>query len=222
MRFVGGVALLLAALAIAPAVAEDLKASDNPVEAVFKAMSFQDKLATCLACHGANGVSATEGVPSLAGQPVNFTEYQLIFFRYEQRKDPVMTLYGRPLTDEEIQKFGDYFAALPPPPAAPDNDPALTKAGKDLDNGNCEICHLRTGKGDTPNSTVNVRTTSSRPCTITGIICAPAAVSGPWARSPIRFPTLKHASLLTTSRCSQVTNRHPHALTSERPTDVEN
>jgi len=39
---------------------------------------------------------------------------------------------------------------LPPPPAAPDNDSALTKAGKDLDNGNCEICHLRTGKGDTP------------------------------------------------------------------------
>ena len=150
MRFGGGVAVLLAALVVGPAVAEDQKASDNPVEAAFKAMSFQDKLATCLACHGANGVSATAGVPSLAGQPVNFTEYQLIFYRYDQRKDPVMTLYGHPLTDEEIQKFGDYFAALPPPPAAPDNDSALTKAGKDLDNGNCEICHLRTGKGDTP------------------------------------------------------------------------
>ena len=139
MRFVGGVAVLLAALAIAPAAAEDQKASDNSAEAAFKAMSFQDKLATCLACHGANGVSAAEGVPSLAGQPVNFTEYQLIFFRYDQRKDEAMTPYGHPLTDDEIQKFGEYFAALPPPPAVPDNDPALTKAGADLDNGHCEM-----------------------------------------------------------------------------------
>ena len=45
MRFVGGVVVLLAALAIAPAVAEDRKAGENPVETAFKAMSFQDKLA---------------------------------------------------------------------------------------------------------------------------------------------------------------------------------
>ena len=150
MRFVGGLAKLLAALAIAPAAAGDQKASDNSAEAAFKAMSFQDKLTACLACHGANGVSTAEGVPSLAGQPINFTEYQLIFFRYDQRKNDAMTPYGHALTDEEIKKFGEYFAALPPPPAAPDNDPALTKAGKDLDNGHCEVCHLRTGKGDTP------------------------------------------------------------------------
>ncbi len=150
MRFAGGVAALLAVLAVADAAAEDPKTSDNSAETAFKAMSFQDKLAACSACHGANGVSAAEGVPSLAGQPANFTEYQLIFFRYDQRKDDAMTPYGHPLTDEEIKKFGEYFAALSPPPAASDNDPALTKAGKDLDNGHCEVCHLRTGKGDTP------------------------------------------------------------------------
>ena len=144
--FVAGVTVLIAAATVAAAA----NASEDAAAAAFEAMSFQDKLAVCAACHGANGVSAVPGTPSLAGQPVNFTEYQLIFFRYEQRKDAAMSPYGAPLTDEDIQKFGEYFAALPPPPAAPDNDPALTKAGKDLDNGHCEVCHLRTGKGDTP------------------------------------------------------------------------
>jgi cytochrome c553 len=147
--FVAGVAALIAAATVAPAAAN---ASDDAAAAAaaFEAMSFQEKLAVCAACHGADGVSQIPGTPSLAGQPVNFTEYQLIFFRYDQRKDETMTPYGRPLTDDDLKKFGDYFAALPPPPAAQDNDPALTKAGKDLDNGHCEVCHLRTGKGDTP------------------------------------------------------------------------
>jgi cytochrome c553 len=145
--FVAGVTVLIAAATAAPVAAS---ASEDAAAAAFEAMSFQEKLTVCAACHGANGVSEIPGTPSLAGQPVNFTEYQLMFFRYDQRKDEVMTPYGHPLTDQDIQRFGEYFVSLPPPPAAPDNDLALTKAGKDLDNGHCEVCHLRTGKGDTP------------------------------------------------------------------------
>ncbi len=148
--FAGRVVALVAALLIAPAVAQDQKASEDGAQADFKAMSFENKLAVCLACHGAKGVSEAEGVPSPAGQPVNFTEYQLIFMRYGQRKNEAMARYAQALTDDDIQKFGEYFAALPPPPGAPDNDPGETKAGATLDNGHCEICHLRTGQGDTP------------------------------------------------------------------------
>ena len=142
--------MFLAALMIAPAAAGNQNASDDSAEADIKALSFQDKLTLCQSCHGARGVSSAEGVPSLAGQPINFIEFQLIFFRYDQRKSDLMSPVGHVLTDEEIQKFGAYFSALPPPPPAPDNDPALTKAGAALDNGACEVCHLRTGKGDTP------------------------------------------------------------------------
>jgi cytochrome c553 len=148
--FVVGVVALVAALLIAPAAAQDKKASDDSAAADFKALSFENKLAVCLACHGEKGVSEAEGVPSLAGQPPNFMEFQLIFMRYGGRKNAAMAPYAQALTDDEIQKFGDYFAALPPPPGAPDNDAAETKAGATLDNGHCEICHLRTGQGDTP------------------------------------------------------------------------
>jgi len=145
--FVAGVAVLVAAATVAPAAAN---AGEDAAAAAFEAMSFQDKLAVCAACHGVNGVSEIPGTPSLAGQPVNFTEYQLIFFRYDQRKNEAMAPYARSLTDEEIKKFGEYFATLPPPPPAPDNDPAATKAGAELENGHCKSCHTPTGQGDVP------------------------------------------------------------------------
>ncbi len=145
--FVAGVTVLIAAATVAPAAAN---ASEDAAAAAFEAMSFQDKLAVCAACHGANGISEIPGTPSLAGQPVNFTEYQLIFFRYDQRKSEAMAPYAQPLTDDEIKKFGEYFTALPPPPAAPDNDPAATKAGAELENGHCKSCHTPTGQGDVP------------------------------------------------------------------------
>jgi len=144
--FVAGVPVLIATATMAPAAAN----ASEDAAAAFETMSFQDKLTVCAACHGAKGISEIPGTPSLAGQPVNFTEYQLIFFRYEQRKSEAMAPYAQPLTDDDIKKFGEYFAALPPPPGEPDKDLALTKAGKDLENGHCEVCHLRTGKGDTP------------------------------------------------------------------------
>ena len=84
-------------------------ASEDAAAAAFEAMSFKEKLAVCAACHGANGVSEIPGTPSLAGQPVNFMEYQLMFFRYDQRKDEVMTPYGHPLTDQDIQRFWGIF-----------------------------------------------------------------------------------------------------------------
>jgi cytochrome c553 len=145
--FVAAVAVLIATATAAPAAAN---ASEDAAAAAFEAMSFQDKLAVCAACHGANGVSQIPGTPSLAGQPANFTEYQLIFMRYDQRKVESMALYTHAMTDDDIVAFGNYYLGLPPPPAAPDNDPTATKAGAELENGHCEVCHLRTGKGDTP------------------------------------------------------------------------
>jgi cytochrome c553 len=137
----------LVAAAVAPGAA---KASDDAAAAAFEAMSFKDKVALCAACHGAKGVSDMPGTPSLAGQPVNVIEYQLLFIHYDQRKCEVMAPYTHAMTNDDIQAFGEYYPALPPPPGAPDNDAALTKAGAKLDNGHCETCHIPTGQSDTP------------------------------------------------------------------------
>jgi cytochrome c553 len=102
------------------------------------------KAAPCAGCHGLEGRSQADGVPSLAGQPDQFIQWQLVYFRSGSRKDPVMAPFAATLSDPDIRNLGAYFASLPPPaPApAPDEQPALTERGATLAaRHNCASCH---------------------------------------------------------------------------------
>ena len=55
--------------------------SDWRVRRRAHAMTYDEKLASCLACHGEKGISETSEVPSLAGMPADFTLIQLFLFR---------------------------------------------------------------------------------------------------------------------------------------------
>jgi cytochrome c553 len=103
-----------------------------------------EKLAGCLACHGAGGVSEQEGVPSLAAQPDLYTQWQLMFFRLESRKSDIMEPIAKSLNDDDVRALGAYFAALPPPPAPPPPDPKpeLSAAAKSMaQERHCNSCH---------------------------------------------------------------------------------
>src|ERR1051325_8410158 len=47
--------------------------------------SVGERLPTCLSCHGANGHSNNEGVPSLGGMPADYVMTHLYLFREKQR-----------------------------------------------------------------------------------------------------------------------------------------
>jgi cytochrome c553 len=109
-----------------------------------------DKVAPCLGCHGQNGVSQTEGVPSLAAQPDMYTQWQLVFFRLESRKSNIMGPITKTMSDEDVRAFGAYFAGLPPPPAPPPPDPhpELSAAAMPLaQERHCNSCHTATFAG---------------------------------------------------------------------------
>jgi cytochrome c553 len=147
MRLIPAAAALGAALALTtfPTRADDPGAAP--------AKEFKEKLEVCAACHGEDGVSKMEGVPSLAGEPDFFTEYQLLYFRGETRKNEQMMAVARDLQDDDIRDLGAYYASLPgpPAPAGPDPDPALTTEGAALvKDRHCAQCHLPTfvGQGE--------------------------------------------------------------------------
>src|SRR5438105_15486056 len=79
------------------------------------AESFQERMAPCLACHGEKGQSENPEVPSLGGQPAYYMLIQLYLFREKQRKVEVMNEFTKGLTDDDLRKFSDSLAALPPP-----------------------------------------------------------------------------------------------------------
>lgn len=107
------------------------------------AAPFDEKLATCLACHGEKGISETSEVPSLAGMPADFTLIQLFLFRLGMRKVEIMNDLAKDMTDDDLRKFSDYFAKLSPPKAAGDPpDPAIAeRARAAIAKHHCASCH---------------------------------------------------------------------------------
>jgi cytochrome c553 len=87
------------------------------------------KAELCVGCHGENGISQLENMPSLAGQPDQFIQWQLVYFRAGTRKNEQMQPIVEQLTNDDIRNLGAYFAQLPPPKAPPDANPDMSKKG---------------------------------------------------------------------------------------------
>jgi cytochrome c553 len=131
-----GVALALSALPGIPAHAADLVAA-------------KETAGLCAGCHGENGISQTENVPSLAGQPDQFIQWQLVFFRSGSRKNELMQPIVEQINNEDIRNLGAYFASLTPPKASkPDDNPDLSQKGAQAAAGRrCASCHTDTFAG---------------------------------------------------------------------------
>jgi cytochrome c553 len=95
----------------------------------------------CAACHGADGVSQIPLTPSLAGQPDEYVQWQLVYFRSGARKSEVMGPIAEALSNEDIRNLGTYYASLSPPQpsAVPD---AVAQTGEKLAvQRRCKSCH---------------------------------------------------------------------------------
>ena len=102
----------------------------------------KDKAGLCSACHGENGLSQLENIPSLAAQPDAFIQWQLVYFRSGTRKNEQMQPVVEPLTNEDIRNLAAYFASLPPPPKKTEANPDLSVKGAQAAAGRrCASCH---------------------------------------------------------------------------------
>lgn len=128
-------AILFAGFAVAPLKAADIAAGKAKAE-------------LCIGCHGENGISQMEKIPSLAGQLDQVIQWQLVYFRAGARKNEQMQPLVEQLSNEDIRNLGAYYASLPPPKPAPDDDPDLSKKGAQAAAGRrCASCHLDTYAG---------------------------------------------------------------------------
>lgn len=69
------------------------------------------KSATCAACHGVTGLSASGQWPNIAGQYKSYIEHSLKAYRSGERQNAIMAGFAAGLTDEDIDDLADYFAA---------------------------------------------------------------------------------------------------------------
>jgi cytochrome c553 len=100
------------------------------------------KAQVCAACHGPDGNATIPGTPSLAGQPVFFTHWQLIKYRDGRRKDPQMSPLAEKLDDADMADLAAFYAAQPPRARPAATDAARVAAGRQLaELHHCTSCH---------------------------------------------------------------------------------
>lgn len=92
-------ALITAALIASPSFAGDVAAG-------------KEKAGTCVACHGADGVSMVPNYPNLKGQKEAYLVKSITDFRDGKRSDPTMNAMAAPLSDEDIANLAAYFSSL--------------------------------------------------------------------------------------------------------------
>jgi cytochrome c553 len=105
--------------------------------------SLQERMVSCLACHGERGQSAVPEVPSLGAQTSPYLLIQLFLFREKLRRHEIMNEAVKGFSDDDLRTFADALARLPPPaPANEATDPARMARGQALvQQYRCNVCH---------------------------------------------------------------------------------
>jgi cytochrome c553 len=111
-------------------------------------MPLPERIQQCAGCHGEDGNSKMEKIPSLAGQPEFFMQNQLVLMREGVRPIEAMAPFVKGLTDGEIVALAKHFAALEPKPSDEPVDANLVNRGAEVAGRlRCGSCHLPTLAG---------------------------------------------------------------------------
>jgi cytochrome c553 len=107
------------------------------------AQTVQERLPTCLACHGENGQSQNAGVPSLGAQQAYYVTVQLLMFRDRMRVVEPMNDMAKGLSDGDLSSFADIISKLPAPrPVEGPLDAArIERAQVLVQQNHCNSCH---------------------------------------------------------------------------------
>ncbi len=123
------------------------------------ASDIDSTMAGCNDCHGDNGVSQWDDVPTIAGIDAFGTADALFLFRDEERPcseskyrqgdtsraATTMCAVVADLSDDDIEALGDAYGELAFVAAAQDFDAALAASGAAIHEKQCDKCHSEGG-----------------------------------------------------------------------------
>jgi sulfide dehydrogenase cytochrome subunit len=101
---------------------------------------------TCAGCHGTNGHSAGDVMPSLAGMDKRYLYKSMMDFRSEARPSTIMGRIARGYSDAEIAAIASYFSMQEWRQAPGAVDRKLAAQGKTIHEDQCESCHADGGR----------------------------------------------------------------------------
>ena len=70
------------------------------------------KASACQACHGLDGIAKLPDAPNLASQPAAYLERELRNYRSGTRRNEVMGVAAKSLSDADIADLAAYYASI--------------------------------------------------------------------------------------------------------------
>ena len=72
----------------------------------------KQKSKMCVACHGVNGLSKNDDIPSIAGQGQRYLIKAMNEFKSKVRENIQMSMVAETLSDEDINALAAYFSSF--------------------------------------------------------------------------------------------------------------
>ena len=72
----------------------------------------KEKSATCVACHGADGIATQPLTPNLKGQQEDYFVLAATAYREGTRSNDLMKMFAMSLTDADIENLAAYYSGL--------------------------------------------------------------------------------------------------------------
>lgn len=150
LAFDAASAVALAAAIVLPAAAAGTAAAAPKVDLV----KGQEKAATCMACHTADGTRGAPANPILQGQHAEYIVKQLTEFKAGKRANAVMSGMAAALTPEDMANIAAFYKSKPAVTGAARNKDTVALGEKIYRGGiaakqvpACAGCHAPSGAG---------------------------------------------------------------------------
>lgn len=98
-------------IAVLAAAAATVAAADQPA-AQDPATAGRQKALQCQGCHGLDGRAKVPGAPHIGGQVKEYLAKSMRDYKSGARKDEVMAVVARQLSDQDIEDLAAYYAGL--------------------------------------------------------------------------------------------------------------
>ena len=101
---------------------------------------------SCNGCHGPEGISAGESIPSIAGLEYRYFMRTMLQFRKGERATTIMDRIARGYKVSELRRISKYYAALEWGNSGTKGDNNKARRGREIHDELCEECHEKNGR----------------------------------------------------------------------------